>query len=90
MAGFRLESRALGGVGQQLWPPPWALPPGCGLAWGRGSSEPLGLVGGCFPRGGGGAEGAALLILDDVNFDICLCACVSWVCRGCQSCSCDK
>lgn len=25
---------------------------------------------------GEGAEGAASLILDDVNFDICLCACL--------------
>ena len=33
-----------------------------------------------FSTGGWGwAEGLALPILDDVNFDICLCACVSWV-----------
>lgn len=43
-----------------------------------------------FPWGVGVGEGSALPILDDVNFDICPCACVSWVCSECQSCCCDK
>lgn len=63
-----------------LWFPPWAPPSSFGIVGGGGFSEPLGLDKKLFPTGGWGwAEGSGWPILDDVNFDICPCACVSWM-----------
>lgn len=60
-----------------LWFPPWAPPSNFGVVGRRRVLRATGFRQRLFPTGGWGwAEGEVWPILDDVNFDICPCACL--------------